>query len=313
MVFPATGGSAGSGQGRRPVRSRRIGRMRPGLWRSRRLFLEPLEGRLLLSVTPALPDAQHAVFSGDASADNLYLRVSAAGVLEYSETGSDGAYLCDLDPATAGTQTLIVTPQTVVTVDLAAGDDALVIQFSDSITVHYEGGAGAGDTLVGPGLNRTWEVTGPGTGTLNNAIHFSGVENLTGAANNEDTFVFSPEGTLNGLVDGGPGGFDTLVMQGGAYETVMFTALGPDSGRFALDHTVITYAGLEPTEAKGGTVDNVIIDLSTLGTSNDMRDAEPERGDGHLRLQSAFRKRDVRELLVRRPIRVADHQAGRRR
>ncbi|MCU0959178.1 MAG: hypothetical protein MUF48_03665, partial [Pirellulaceae bacterium] len=94
--------------------------MRPQLQRSRRLFLEPLEVRLLLSVTPALLHAQHAVFSGDASADNLYLRVSAAGVLEYSDTGSDDAYQCDLDPGTAGDQTLIVTPQTVVTVDLGA-------------------------------------------------------------------------------------------------------------------------------------------------------------------------------------------------
>ena len=149
------------------------------------------------------------------------------------------------------------------------GDDALVIQFSDSITVHYEGGAGTGDTLVGPTRDSTWDITRPSTGTLNSTIHFAGVENLTGAANNEDTFVFTPEGTLDGLVDGGLGGFDTLIMQGGAYETVMFTALGPDSGRFTLDHAVITYAGLEPTQAKGGTVESVIIDLSTLGPSND--------------------------------------------
>ncbi|MCU0962996.1 MAG: hypothetical protein MUF48_23120, partial [Pirellulaceae bacterium] len=182
---------------------------------------------------------------------------------------SDDAYQCDLDPGTAGDQTLIVTPQTVVTVDLGAGDDTLVVQFSDFITVHYEGGAGAGDTLAGPGVDSTWDVTGPGTGTVNGTMHFAGVENLTGAADNQDTFVFSAEGTLDGLVDGGAGGFDTLVMQGGAYETVMFTALGPDSGRFALDHTVITYAGLEPTEAKGGTAENVIIDLSTLDVSND--------------------------------------------
>ena len=103
--------------------------------------------------------------------------------------------------------------------------------------------------MAGPGSGGTWEITGEGSGTLNGQVHFAGVENLSGAADNEDTFIFEPDGSLSGMVDGGEGGFDTLQLDGGSYETIVLTPTGPDSGSIMLDTTSITYAGLEPPRA----------------------------------------------------------------
>ncbi len=124
------------------------------------------------------------------------------------------------------------------------------------------GGSGK-DTLLGPQGDATWNVTGRGSGSVVGVI-FAGIENLTGAADNQDTFLFAPGGSISGMIDGGEGGFDSLEVQGGNYETVVFTATGPDSGSVALDQTVITYKGLEPTEVRGGTIEDVVIDLSVL-------------------------------------------------
>jgi len=247
---------------------RRTRRVKANRLRSRLLFLESLEDRLLLSVTPAL-DGHRATFIGADGADTLYLRV-AEGVLEFGQTGAPGSYSRDLDAAADGDQTLIISSETVIEVRLQGGDNRLFVDASLSNALAdlqgvliWKGGVG-NDVLIGPDGDCIWEITGANTGTLNGQIRFSGVENLRGAADNQDTFVVQAGGSLSGVLDGGPGGFDTLVLEGGDYGTVMFAATGPDSGSFNLDGTVLTYAGLEPTEAKGGTLDNVIIDLSAL-------------------------------------------------
>jgi hypothetical protein len=77
------------------------------------LFLEPLEDRTLLSITPVFnPAANQVTFDGSlGSTDNLYLRATG-GVLAYSTDGS--TYHTDLDPGKAGIQTLTLSNQAVV-------------------------------------------------------------------------------------------------------------------------------------------------------------------------------------------------------
>ncbi|MBW2637884.1 MAG: hypothetical protein JRC86_10255, partial [Deltaproteobacteria bacterium] len=94
-------------------------------------------------------------------------------------------------------------------------------------------------------------------------VDFSDIENLEGAADNEDTFVFSPDGSLSGLVDGGDGGFDSLVIDGGSYITVTSIATGPDSGTIDLDGKIITYSGLEPIIDASITTDRIYSFSST--------------------------------------------------
>ena len=106
---------------------------------------------------------------------------------------------------------------------------------------------GPGDTLFGPAADSTWTVTGAGSGTVG-GLSFSGFEQLVGAADNRDQFVFEPGGSISGGIDGGPGGFDTLVVDGGAYQAVTYTTTGPNSGTVTRDGDVIEYAGLEPID-----------------------------------------------------------------
>ena len=119
-------------------------------------------------------------------------------------------------------------------------------------------GRGGADRIRGPPATLTWTLTGPGTGTVG-SVSFTGVEDVEGDVGNEDTFVFEAAGTLVGTVDGGAGGFDTLVVVGN-YETVRSTPTGPSSGTLTLDGRLIRYAGLEPIAA-AGTATNVIFDL----------------------------------------------------
>ncbi len=72
---------------------------------------------------------------------------------------------------------------------------------------------GTSDTLIGPSADTTWTVSGANSGSVD-SLSFSGVENLLGAPNNDDTFVLQQNGSLSGGLDGGAGGYDTLVLDG---------------------------------------------------------------------------------------------------
>jgi hypothetical protein len=125
------------------------------------------------------------------------------------------------------------------------------------------GGAGW-DVLDGPISDTTWSVTGNGSGTAA-GVGFTGFERLVGAANNQDTFVFSPGGAISGGIDGGAGGFDTLVLNGN-YDTVVMNPTDGSSGSVTLDGNTIQYAGLEPI-MNTGTVANMVFDLPDGSTA----------------------------------------------
>ena len=72
--------------------------------------------------------------------------------------------------------------------------------------VDIDGGSGA-NTLIGPDLKQTWNITSNDAGNLGN-VTFSRVGGLTGG-NRADTFLPSDGAILSGKVDGG-GGKNTL-------------------------------------------------------------------------------------------------------
>src|SRR5262249_48025680 len=65
-------------------------------------------------------------------------------------------------------------------------------------------GAGGLDTLVGPDVASTWQITGSSAGTLDGVVAFSAIENLTGGSA-DDAFVFGAARALGGQVNGGGG------------------------------------------------------------------------------------------------------------
>ena len=131
-------------------------------------------------------------------------------------------------------------------------DDTLTLLGPIAVPVTFDGGDGGSDTfaLAGmPGTDMTWTIGGPGAGSVG-TVAFSGVENLAGATDNQDTFVFEAAGSLTGTVEGGDGGFDTVeVNSGGAGVAASIT--GPQSGTIARDGNVISYSGMEPVTVAG--------------------------------------------------------------
>ena len=113
--------------------------------------------------------------------------------------------------------------------------------------VLFDGGSGTA-TLIGPDADRTWDITGPGTGDLGGSsfVRFTGVDNLLGGANNRDTFDFAQGGSLRGTVDGGAGGYDTVVFSG-VYGSIAHVTTGAVGYRHARQHQV-RYSGMEPIQ-----------------------------------------------------------------
>jgi hypothetical protein len=221
---------------RRLAQWRRQGKLGESLqeYRRRSIRFETLEPRLLLSA-----DINYVAASGAALDAALRIAdVDGAQVLQLVDNATsavlgEGALDADINVTVGGS-------------DL---NDSLVIDFSSAATPHrvnvtFDGGAGE-DTLRGPAENTVWTLTGENAGSAG-AVSFSGVENLEGAADNEDTFVIEAGGSVTGGLEGGAGGFDTIVVAEGDYSVKVYTASGPDSGSISLDGTVIQYAGFEP-------------------------------------------------------------------
>lgn len=226
-------------------------------------MLELLESRFLLSMSPLVPEDRTGVlFSGGTGDDSLYLRINNANHLEYSLDGD--SYLSGF-----GGVPLEITPGFEITVDLGSGNDSLAVDSTLIVALeHYDGrlfysGGEGSNTLFGPGLDSTWTVSGADAGVLGSRIHFTRVGNLIGAADNEDTFIVTAQGRLSGMLDGGPGGFDSLVLEGGRFERVEYVATGPHSGWIDRDGDRLYYDGLEPITDNSLVADRVI-DLSSV-------------------------------------------------
>src|SRR5512134_685954 len=108
--------------------------------------------------------------------------------------------------------------------------------------------------------DNVWRITGADEGTLN-GVPFSDIAVLLGGTDNQDTFYLEPGGSLSGYLEGGAGGFDTLVIAGGSFTETSYIATGPQSGVVTLDGKQIHYFGLEPV-ANTGTAVNAVYDLT---------------------------------------------------
>jgi len=177
-------------------------------------------------------------------------------------TVADGASVSGSIDGGTGTDTLDYSSNTgAVSIDLAS------ISGVESIL----GGSG-NDTLLGTVADTTWNVTGIDSGDVD-GISFSSFENLSGRADNEDTFVIAAAGQLSGLVDGGSGGFDSMALSGGSFTSVEYIATGAQSGYVVRDGSTLAYDGLEPIFDNSDAADLVITiggPVSTLIATDDI-------------------------------------------
>lgn len=91
--------------------------------------------------------------------------------------------------------------------------------------------------------------------------------------------MFSPDGSLSGIADGGDGDLGTLIIEGGNYQTSRYIADSAHSGSILLDQKLIRYDGLAPIIDNTNTVnriftatngnDQIVIDKNTIGGTGD--------------------------------------------
>lgn len=204
--------------------------------RHSRVIFEPLEPRLLLSADLS--------FSMGGAVNDLTLEMNNIDGVETIQLINND----DPDSATQVVDSQALSETTGVEIIGSEQADRLIVDYSNpfSLPISFlDSTPGDGDVLEVSGGDQTWNITGPDSGAVAD-ITFSGIENLTGAADNEDTFVFSAEGSISGLVEGGDGGFDSLELFGGHFEMTSYTVTGPDSGVIDRDGDILTFAGFEP-------------------------------------------------------------------
>ena len=125
--------------------------------------------------------------------------------------------------------------------------------------VQFLGGEGI-NTLIGPAVDTIWDITGPGSGDMGGPgfVQYSGVTNLRGGATGSDLFNLEPQGSIAGVIDGGPSNQGTLAIDGAAPGNEVFTASGRHSGTIALPGRTVNYAGMAPI-TQSGTASAVVI------------------------------------------------------
>lgn len=226
--------------------------------------IEPLEERLLLSATPlyTAADASQAV--------DLTLTVQAqdgAETLMVVDNGTQ-AVLASVDLSTLpGDEQLSITGSAY---DDRVTIDASVLNATIRPGLLLDGGGGA-DQLLGPSQDLTWSIVASDAGSVGN-VTFTNIANLIGAADNQDTFVFEVGGSLSGTIDGGAGGFDTLVVNGTSFETGVFSFTNSNDGTVDLTGTgLISYIGLEPITVTA-TIADVICTFAAVGETITLSD-----------------------------------------
>jgi surface-anchored protein len=97
----------------------------------------------------------------------------------------------------------------IVRIVAGLGNDSLLIEPSPTtgVALTYDAGTGT-DVLEYSSGENLWNLTGTGTGNVNNAVSFLGTESLRGGTGN-DHFLFANTGKVTGQLSGGAG-IDTL-------------------------------------------------------------------------------------------------------
>lgn len=153
---------------------------------------------------------------------SVTIQVSANGERDYRLSGANVFHIDGAE----GQDTLTVLGDQPNTWTLSSFNGGSVNTNTFNSIETVIGGQSNSDTLVGTNTDNEWSITETNTGTLNNSIGFSNVENLVGGSG-IDTFTFTTNATITGLIEGGSGS-DTII---GSATT------DPQFGSFTCDST----------------------------------------------------------------------------
>jgi len=164
--------------------------------------------------------ADALVIDAGSNTDRLNADVSAAVVLIEQLTLTDDSLGLTVAGASAGVVSFVSPTSGLSTLggeevsltgQSGAGlDNVFDLRGWTAGTATVDGGTSTDDVLIGPDVNTLWNVASSDSGTLNgSSITWSDVENLTGGAGN-DEFVLVTGVTVDGTIDGGAAGLDTI-------------------------------------------------------------------------------------------------------
>jgi len=210
---------------RRIAQWRKQGVLAEALQENRRqaMRLEALEPRLLLS------------------ADLSFTTTTDHDVTVLFDVPSDEIRIVDsLVPATILAQQAVGDTAAVRITGSSSADHVIVdLTTAFDVPVFFEDATGAdGDELSVVGSDVvSWTLSGFDEGSVAAAggITFTDVENLSGDALNRDTFIIGDAALLVGTIDGGVGGFDTLVMRSPTAVTLSDTEIQTQGGAVVFD------------------------------------------------------------------------------
>ena len=160
-------------------------------------------------------DAANRIFTFNAGAETITL----------SDIVDAGGTQMRIDSDVGGETVDFANPTTSLTINAGSGADTINITgrdsaFAGSLVVN---GDADSDTLVGPNVPSTWNLTGANTGNIAGLVNsFTTTENLTGGSD-ADSFIFATGGSVSGAINGGDG-TDTLDYS--AYTTQVAVNLG---------------------------------------------------------------------------------------
>jgi hypothetical protein len=167
----------------------------------RKVMLEPLEPRILLS------------------SETLSFAAAAGAALDLTLKLDDPTHqelqlIDNADQSVVHSQALADTGAVVITGGGQA--DKFTVDFNTPFSVpngilFTDAFTGDSDNLKVAGKANVWNILGGNDGNVDNAgfLDFFGIENLTGGAK-ADTFVIEADGSVDGVVDGGEGDDDSL-------------------------------------------------------------------------------------------------------
>ncbi len=234
-----------------------------------------------------------AVVRGSSASETLSIDDSArefsvlfdAGAGIDSFTFGDGASITGTLDGGLGSNGLDYSAyESAVTIDLG-GQTATGTGAARNI-VNVTGGEGS-DTLHGLAVDSVWRITEENTGTIefdpeDDVIRFSGIENLVGADAVSDSFIIEADGSLEGMLRGGAGGLDNLVIRQNTdeQEYALVNVANGAAASFTKFGKTVHFEGLEPIV--GGTANARVISGSSLPDSFRLESVDSE----HLRIVS---------------------------
>ncbi|MEH6741768.1 MAG: LEPR-XLL domain-containing protein, partial [Sulfitobacter sp.] len=232
---------------------------------ARSLLLDPLEPRVLLNADVLALDLT-TMYQDNRDHELL---VQLHEDVQEAESGATSVQRVQIVDRAGGAVLAFgdLSEITGVSILGGGGNDAFVIDaasFGDTtpFTFNIDGGGGVDSVVFDTDRNTSWVIGDSSEGTANDGfvtVDFAGVEWAIGAEDNEDEFIISPTGSMVGI-DGGAGGFDTLILSEGHYNSIEYQAIDANSGTIIRDGDVLSFLGLEPVQQLA-TVDHFTVNL----------------------------------------------------